>query len=188
MTFPAAALRRVELQDSAPIAETRSVGRDPRPAMSHEVDRAQISFARHRERSLTVGRFGSVNEANLSPIRWRSVVVDCPDPSALATFYGDLLDARVVLDPDWSEVHLEQAPLKLAFQRVEGYAQPEWPNGLPQQLHLDFTVVDLMEASTRAVHLGARVLKEPVDEDGSTYQVHADPFGHPFCLVVEWQT
>jgi predicted enzyme related to lactoylglutathione lyase len=128
-----------------------------------------------------------MNEANLSPIRLRSVVLDCPDPPALATFYGALLDGRVVLDRDWSEVHLEQVPLKLAFQRVDGYAQPGWPDGVPQQLHLDFTVIDLMEASKRAVNLGARVLEEPVDEDGSTYQVHADPFGHPFCLVVEWQ-
>ena len=76
-------------------------------------------------------------------------------------------------------------PLKLAFQRVDGYSRPEWPDGLPQKLHLDFTVTDLVEASKRAVDLGVRVFKEPVDEDGSTYQVHADPLGHPFFLVVE---
>jgi hypothetical protein len=126
-----------------------------------------------------------MNAENPSSIKLRSVVVDCPDPPSLAIFYGDLLDGRVVLDPDWSEVHLGQVPFKLAFQRVDRYVQPEWPDGLPQQLHLDFTVFELTETSKRAVDLGARVLTEPVEEDGSTYQVHADPVGHPFCIVME---
>ena len=46
-----------------------------------------------------VGSFGPMNEANLSSIRLRSVVLDCPDPPALATFYGELLGGRVALDP-----------------------------------------------------------------------------------------
>jgi predicted enzyme related to lactoylglutathione lyase len=49
-------------------------------------------------------------------------------------------------------------------------------------MHLDITVSDLETASARAQELGARVLGPPVDEDDSTFQVHADPSGHPFCF------
>jgi predicted enzyme related to lactoylglutathione lyase len=124
-------------------------------------------------------------EPNVPQIQLRSVVLDCADPPALARFYGELLGGEVREDPDWSEVHMGSMPFKLAFQRVDRYVSPEWPDGQPQQLHLDFTVAELAETSTRALALGARVLNEPVDEEGSTYQVHADPSGHPFCLVVE---
>ena len=40
-------------------------------------------------------------------------------------------------------------------------------------------------ASRRAVALGARVVKEPVDVGTGMYQVHLDPAGHPFCFVME---
>jgi len=118
-------------------------------------------------------------------VQWRSVVLDCPDPPALARFYGDLLSGTVLQDPDWSEVRLGPASPKLAFQRVERYTAPGWPDGQPQQLHLDITVPDLAAASRRAVALGARVVKEPVDVGTGMYQVHLDPAGHPFCFVME---
>jgi predicted enzyme related to lactoylglutathione lyase len=113
----------------------------------------------------------------------RSVVFDCPDPTLLAEFYAALLGGRADTgDITWCEVYLDHPP-KLAFQLVENYEPPQWPDGVPQQLHLDLTVPDLEEASRHAVALGARVLSRPVDEDGSSYMVHADPAGHPFCFV-----
>lgn len=117
----------------------------------------------------------------------RSIVLDCPDPAALARFYGELLGGEVHEDPDWSEVRFGPGSPKLAFQRVEPFVAPEWPNGLPQQLHLDITVPDLAVASVRALELGARVVQEPVDEGDSMYQVHLDPSGHPFCFVMQVQ-
>jgi predicted enzyme related to lactoylglutathione lyase len=122
-------------------------------------------------------------------VRMRSVVLDCPDPFALATFYAELLSGRVHSgDPEWCEVHVEGMPLKLAFQAVSDYRRPEWPDGLPQQVHLDLTVSDLEGASRHAVALGARVLTGPVDEQGCVFIVHADPAGHPFCLCRDGQS
>jgi predicted enzyme related to lactoylglutathione lyase len=119
----------------------------------------------------------------------RAVAFDCDDAVALAHFYGRLFDAPVdVDDPDWCEVHLAGPDVKLAFQRVADYRAPDWPDGDPQQVHLDITVSDLAAASERAVALGARVLGPPVDEgDSSTFQVHADPAGHPFCFCQDRQ-
>lgn len=119
-------------------------------------------------------------------VRLRSVVLDCPDPRALASFYASLLGGRTdTCDPQWSEVHLEEPSVKLAFQHVDPYQAPEWPDGVPQQLHLDLTVADLDGVSARAVSLGATVLAGPVEEHGGVFIVHADPARHPFCLFME---
>jgi len=119
-------------------------------------------------------------------VRLRSVVLDCPDPVGLASFYADLLAGRAeVADPSWCEVHVDGLPVKLAFQRVTDYQRPEWPDDIPQQLHLDLTVSDLAAASRRAVSLGARVLSGPVEEPGDAFIVHVDPAGHPFCLCMD---
>jgi len=119
-------------------------------------------------------------------IELRSVVFDCPDAVKLATFYGYLLGGVVdSTDPSWCEVHFAQLPLKLAFQRVDSYVAPQWPDGVPQQLHLDLTVSDLESASARAVELGARILGTPVEEDGCIFLVHVDPAGHPFCFCAD---
>jgi predicted enzyme related to lactoylglutathione lyase len=113
----------------------------------------------------------------------RSVVLDCPDPTALATFYAQLLGGRLVgSDPEWWEVHVDAMPLKLAFQRVREYERPQWPDGAPQQLHLDLTVSELTTACRRAISLGASTLGDPVEEPGCVFVVFADPAGHPFCL------
>jgi predicted enzyme related to lactoylglutathione lyase len=114
------------------------------------------------------------------------VVLDCPDAPALASFYAELLGGSAhVGDPTWCEVRFEGLPFKLAFQEVSNYRRPEWPDGLPQQAHLDLTVSDLESASRRAVALGATVLSGPVDDSGSVFIVHADPAGHPFCLCMD---
>jgi len=121
-------------------------------------------------------------------LRLRSVVFDCPEPERLAAFYAavlDVADAQVALDPEWSEVRLTDPRVKLAFQRAEGYTPPQWPAGTPQQVHLDITVADLVDASARARALGATVLGEQTDEENCVIQVHADPVGHPFCFCRE---
>lgn len=86
----------------------------------------------------------------------RSVVFDCPEPQVLAAFYAQLLGGWVkATDPEWYEVHTEGQTLKLAFQQVKPYQPPRWPDGSPQQLHLDLTVTDLKSAGHLASSLGA---------------------------------
>lgn len=119
-------------------------------------------------------------------IQLRSVVFDCPDPAELASFYAALLGGRVNEDADdWWEVHLEGLPIKLAFQAVDRYRAPDWPDGTPQQMHLDLAVTDLESTSRYACSLGATVLSGPHHEPGCVFVVHADPAGHPFCLCAE---
>ena len=74
------------------------------------------------------------------------------------------------------------AGCKSAFQRIDGYQAPVWPDGLPQQLHLHLTVRDMEAMSARVVEFGATRIQGPVHEEGGAFIVHIDPAGHPFRL------
>ncbi|HYN93720.1 MAG TPA: VOC family protein [Pilimelia sp.] len=114
--------------------------------------------------------------------RLYSVVLDCPDPRALAGFYAELTGLPVVRDDDdWVTVgDRESGRAALCFQRAPGHRPPTWPDpGSSQQFHLDVHVADVDEAEERVLKLGARRLPG----EGGDFRVYADPAGHPFCLV-----
>ena len=95
--------------------------------------------------------------------RFPSIVIDCADPTELATFYGALLDWKVEASPDWADVRAEYGQC-LSFQKVAGYTPPEWPEqNVPQQMHLDVLVEDLESAEARVIALGASPLGEVLD-------------------------
>lgn len=117
---------------------------------------------------------------------WGVVVLDCPDPRALATFYGAVLDWSVderETDEDWVELAGPDGR-RLAFQLAPGYQPPRWPSSDgDQQFHLDFRVPrERMDAAEREVlALGAKLLEG--DHDGvRSWWVYADPVGHLFCF------
>src|SRR5688572_21114874 len=116
------------------------------------------------------------------------VVLDCPDPQALAEFYQSLLggdvnypDRRWALHDGWATLHTPSG-LVLAFQRAVEHQPPRWPDpARPQQFHLDFGVADLDQAQKDALAAGASLLDDGAE--GRVWRVYADPAGHPFCLV-----
>lgn len=111
------------------------------------------------------------------------VVIDCPEPQALAPFYEALLGAARVHDTaSWVTLSAGPGTPTISLQQVADYRAPDWAaDGVPQQLHLDLIVDDLDEGEELVSRLGGRLL------DGSDkpigYRVYADPVGHPFCLV-----
>src|SRR6478672_4314912 len=111
-----------------------------------------------------------------------SFVLDCPDPAALASFYGELLGWQPKVDGDWAEIRPEDGSACICFQQVADYRAPVWPGQeVPQQMHLDVMVRDLDEAEAELVAIGAtRAEHQP----GTTFRVFLDPAGHPFCLCV----
>ncbi|MEU4927133.1 VOC family protein [Streptomyces yokosukanensis] len=122
-----------------------------------------------------------------SVARFRNVVLDCPDPLALAAFYAAVAGGEPhAEDEEWVVLQVPDGP-RLGFQRVEGYTAPEWPradvNG--QQFHLDFdagsTWAQIDAAHERVLALGARPL-DLTGRETKDFQVYADPAGHPFCL------
>jgi catechol 2,3-dioxygenase-like lactoylglutathione lyase family enzyme len=109
-------------------------------------------------------------------------VFDCPDPRALAAFYGQILGMRVNEDSeDWVVIGRERGARELAFQRAAKYVAPVWPDpDHPQQLHLDIKVDDADAAEQAVLRLGARRMP---NEHENHFRVFLDPAGHPFCLV-----
>ncbi|AZS86845.1 VOC family protein [Streptomyces griseoviridis] len=110
-----------------------------------------------------------------------SVVLDCPDPHALAAFYAEVLGGTVTPDgDDWADLELPGGAT-LGFQAAPDLTAPAWPDPRrPQQFHLDLTVPDLDAAEAGVLALGARPLD--TEDRSRSFRVYADPAGHPFCL------
>jgi len=49
--------------------------------------------------------------------------LDCPDPGALATFYGAMMDWKADISSDWAEVRAEYGQC-ICFQQAEAYTLP----------------------------------------------------------------
>lgn len=113
--------------------------------------------------------------------RYPSFVMDCPDPGALAQFYGAMLDWKIDASPDWAEIRADNGHC-ISFQKVEGYTPPAWPaQEVPQQMHLDVLVDDLDVGEAAVLELGAT--RHP-HQPGTSFRVFLDPAGHPFCLCL----
>jgi catechol 2,3-dioxygenase-like lactoylglutathione lyase family enzyme len=113
--------------------------------------------------------------------RLHHVIVDCPDPHALATFYSRLLGTPITYaDDDFVVVSANDRTSGLAFQRSPDQRPATWPDpAVPQQIHFDVMVEDVAGSSADVLALGATKLDGDGDGDG----VFADPAGHPFCLI-----
>jgi catechol 2,3-dioxygenase-like lactoylglutathione lyase family enzyme len=109
--------------------------------------------------------------------RLHHIVVDCPAPTALASFYSVLLGLPVTFrSEDWVVIAANETASGIAFQQAEDFQAPKWPDSrYPQQFHLDVMVEDLEEAERRVLECGASKLSDD--------HVYADPAGHPFCLI-----
>lgn len=106
------------------------------------------------------------------------VVIDCPQPTALAAFYSELLGLPVTYtSKDWVVIAANDSASGYAFQISVDHQQPRWPDAEhPQQVHLDVMVDDVADAVPLVLALGARELS-------AAGHIYADPAGHPFCLI-----
>ena len=112
------------------------------------------------------------------------VVFDAADVASESAFWAAMLDGYVVdEDPRFHCVIDGSGDWVMGVQHAPDHVQPDWPDGNPQQIHVDFHVTDPAAAHRRAIDLGARLLQDAADpESDEGYRVYADPAGHPFCL------
>jgi catechol 2,3-dioxygenase-like lactoylglutathione lyase family enzyme len=113
--------------------------------------------------------------------RLHHIVLDCPDPAALAVFYAELLGWQVTYtSDDWVVVAPSHDHSGIALQLAPDHQPPVWGDaGRPQQVHVDVMVDDRSAAHEQVLALGARRLTP----EGTPGDVYADPAGHPFCLI-----
>ena len=110
------------------------------------------------------------------------IAIDCPDPGALARFYGAMLGWRIDVSADRASVSPEDGQ-GIAFHRVVDYSPPTWPTQeRPKQMHLDMLVDHLHAAEAAAIDLGAT---RHADQPDTSYRLFLDPAGQPFCLCLE---
>jgi hypothetical protein len=111
------------------------------------------------------------------------VVFDAAEPAPESAFWAGVLGGTVDAGDDWHTVYVDGRP-RVGVQLAPDHVPPEWPHGNPQQIHVDLWVDDLAAAHDEVMALGARLLQDAVDDETApdTFQVYADPAGHPFCL------
>ena len=112
----------------------------------------------------------------------RITVFDTADLEGESSFWAALLGGTVEREDDWHSLVVDGSS-QMGFQLAPDHRRPEWPDGTPQQIHLDLYVPDIGTAHTEVLEIGATLLKAAEDPSAPEgFQVYADPAGHPFCL------
>jgi hypothetical protein len=112
----------------------------------------------------------------------REIVLDAADLAAMSSFWAGVLGGTVITEDDWHTIVVDDEP-QMGIQLAPDHVPPDWPDGNPQQIHLDLFVSDVRSAHDEVMALGARLLQAADDLDAEHgFQVYADPAGHPFCL------
>ena len=111
------------------------------------------------------------------------VVFDAADLGSESAFWAGMLGGQVFEDETWHTVIDAEGKWRVGIQLAPNHVAPEWPDGNPQQVHLDLHVEDPRAAHDEAMALGATLLQPAPDlHSDEGHQVYADPAGHPFCI------
>ncbi|MFF5636700.1 VOC family protein [Streptomyces sp. NPDC012825] len=110
----------------------------------------------------------------------RHVTIDCADAYALASFWAQVLGSKVSDDdvPGDEEALVESSGASLLFIQV-----PE-PKVAKNRVHLDLQPQDRTrdEEVERLVGLGATLLDDRRNPDGTGWVTLGDPEGNEFCV------
>lgn len=117
----------------------------------------------------------------MEPIR-TVVVLDAADLHAESAFWAGMLDGHVFDDETFHSVVDGAGEWRIGVQLAPNHVLPDWPDGAPQQVHMDLHVEDPKQAHQQAMSLGARLLQAGDLASDEGHQVYADPAGHPFCI------
>ncbi|MDT0304964.1 VOC family protein [Streptomonospora wellingtoniae] len=113
--------------------------------------------------------------------RYAAITFDCPDPAALARFYGDLLDLPVAFSSDHFVFLGREGEAGLGFSLLADYRPPSWPDpAREKRAHIELGVDDLEAAQAHVLDRGASA--PATQPDPGRWRVLLDPAGHPFCI------
>jgi hypothetical protein len=110
------------------------------------------------------------------------VVFDAADLPAESAFWAGILGGYVFEDETFHSVIDAAGEWRIGVQLAPKHVPPHWPDGAPQQVHMDLHVEDPKPAHEQAMERGARLLQSGDLESDEGHQVYADPAGHPFCI------
>ena len=115
-------------------------------------------------------------------IKRHTIVFDAADMETESAFWAAVLGGTVERSDDWHSVRTPGGDAVVAVQLAPDHQQPDWPDGAPQQIHLDLFVDDIAASHAEVLGLGARLLQDADHSQAEGFVVYADPAGHPFCL------
>ena len=108
---------------------------------------------------------------------------DAADLAAESSFWAGVFGGTVDAEEDWHMVLVDGQP-RIGVPLAPNHVPPDWPDGVPQQIHLDLCVDDPAAAHDLVMSLGATVLKEAEDGDSpDTVQVYATPPAIPSAFA-----
>ena len=112
-----------------------------------------------------------------------SIMIGSAKPKALAAFYKEVFRrAADWADGDWYGWQAGSTWLHIGpHSEVKGKAKE------PQRIMFNFQTKQVKREFTRISGLGAKVIKEPYDMDGSKVATFADPDGNYFQLMSPWE-
>ena len=84
------------------------------------------------------------------------VVFDAADLAAESSFWAGVLRGTVDAEDDWHMVLVDGQP-RVGVQLAPDHVPPDWPDGTPQQIHMDLWVDDPTAAHDFVMSLGATV-------------------------------
>jgi len=118
-------------------------------------------------------------------LQHRMIVFDAADLHAERAFWAGLLGGTVQPASDrWHNIWVD-GEWQLGVQHAPDHVAPQWPDGTPQQMHLDFYLADpadLDSTHESIIELGGSLLRSADRTANHGVQVYADPAGHPFCI------
>ncbi|MEU4878456.1 VOC family protein [Streptomyces sp. NPDC021608] len=124
----------------------------------------------------------STGSTSTPAIRYAAVTFDCPEPAALARFYGTALGLPVAYSTDDFVLLGQEGSAGLGFNRLADYRRPTWPDpSQEKQAHIELGVDDLDSAQAHLLALGA--VEPPTQPQPDRWRVLLDPAGHPFCIT-----
>lgn len=111
------------------------------------------------------------------------IVFDAADLTAESSFWAGIFGGYVFEDEAWHSVVDADGEWRIGVQLAPNHVPPEWPHGVPQQVHLDLHVDDPRAAHEEAISSAPACSSQAPDLDSDEgHQVYADPAGHPFCI------
>ena len=116
-------------------------------------------------------------------LRLSFVMIGSPQPKALAGFYRKVLDKPA----DWSDGDWSGWQTGGAFFAIGPHSEVKGKTKEPQRVILNFESAQVKEEAARVKALGATVVKELYELEGSWIATFADPDGNYFQVVSPWK-
>lgn len=111
----------------------------------------------------------------------RNIAFDCADPYALALFWSQVLDVPM---PEHNRAGEDVAVLVPPGYPMLYFARVPEPKTVKNRVHICLTPRQARDVEVnRVLELGATIVADRRNPDGTGWAVLADPDGNEFCLL-----